>query len=793
MAEALINLEIDGKAVEVSRGATIIEAADAAGIRIPRFCYHKKLSVAANCRMCLVEVEKAPKPVPACAFPVADGMKVFTQSARALDAQRGTMEFLLINHPLDCPICDQGGECELQDVAMGYGHDVSRYNDRKRVVKDRDLGPLVSTDMTRCIHCTRCVRFGEEIAGLRELGATGRGEFMKIGTFVEKSLNSELSGNIIDLCPVGALNAKPSRMSARAWEMSQHATIAPHDSVGSNVYLHVLRGRVVRAVPRESESLNETWLSDRDRFSYQALGHEERLLSPEAIKYREPRSLDWDEALSELKDQLGRYAPDEIGAWISPTAPLEEHYLLQKLLRGLGCHNIDHRMRQADFEADEAAPLFPWLGMSHEALESLDSVLIVGCDVRREQPLAGLRIRKAALRGATVMALNPRDFEFTFPLAEQMLFDTVAMVHQLAAIAARLYELKGEAIPQDESSLRNCPVDDAAARSAERLLAGSNAGVIVGAVAHNSPYFSVISRLANIVSRLSGATLSYWPEFANSAGAWLAGSVPHRGPLGQAITGGGHHFRQMTQQPPKLLLLWNVEPEFDCHDPVAAVDALKAAECVIGFTNFASKSCREHIDYLLPLAAYAENSGTYVNAEGRWQSFEPVIAPAGDSKPGWKVLRALANTLGVDGFDYSRVTEVRDELKAMITDDFALNNRSDFSGPLQLPARPEGLFASSSVGLYCGDAHLRRAPALQATPEARSSECIMISPEQARILNLQDQSEVRLSQGERTVVLPLRRQAGIPTGSAYFQSGTRAAAAIGPAFGSVTLSPVGQE
>ncbi|MGI9301500.1 MAG: NADH-quinone oxidoreductase subunit NuoG, partial [Gammaproteobacteria bacterium] len=391
MSDDLVNLEINGKACQARRGAMIIEVADEAGIRIPRFCYHEKLSIAANCRMCMVEVEKAPKPLPACATPVGEGMKVYTQSPLAIGAQKSTMEFLLINHPLDCPICDQGGECELQDIAMGYGEDVSRYTEAKRVVKDKDIGPLVSTDMTRCIHCTRCVRFGEEIAGVRELGATGRGENMEIGTYIEKSMASEMSGNVIDLCPVGALNARPSRMAARAWELIQHASIAPHDSIGSNIYLHTLRGRVVRAVPRDNEEINETWISDRDRFSYTGLYSEDRLHAPQLKRDGQWQTVDWETALKAVAAGLLAQPAEEVGSLVAPNATLEEMYLLQKLLRGVRVGNIDHRLRQLDFSDQEHAPLFPWLGHPIADLENRDAVLLVGANVREEQPIAAHR------------------------------------------------------------------------------------------------------------------------------------------------------------------------------------------------------------------------------------------------------------------------------------------------------------------------------------------------------------------------------------------------------------------
>jgi NADH-quinone oxidoreductase subunit G len=442
MSEERVHIEIDGRPLQARRGAMIIEVADEAGIHIPRFCYHKKLSVAANCRMCLVEVERTPKPLPACATPVAEGMKIKTRSPLARDAQKSTMEFLLINHPLDCPICDQGGECELQDVAMGFGGDVSRFQERKRVVRDKDIGPLIATDMTRCIHCTRCVRFGAEVAGIRELGATGRGEHMEIGTYIEHSVDSELSGNVIDLCPVGALTSKPFRFSARAWEMLQRDTIAAHDCIGSNLHVHVRRNRIMRVVPRENEAVNETWISDRDRFSYQGLYGDDRLAAPLIKGSGGWQQTDWPTALSAaaagLRRVLAERGAQQLGALASPSATLEELYLLQRLVRGLGSHNIDHRLRQGDFRDQDVAPLFPWLGQSIAALETLDAALVVGSHTRKEQPLANHRLRKAALRGSALMFVNPVAFEFNYPVAEAVVATPAGMLQALAAIAKAL-------------------------------------------------------------------------------------------------------------------------------------------------------------------------------------------------------------------------------------------------------------------------------------------------------------------------------------------------------------------
>ena len=425
MTDDILNIEVDGKLLQARRGQMLIEVTDANDIYIPRFCYHKKLTVAANCRMCLIEVEKAPKPLPACSTPVMEGMKVQTRSKLAIEAQKSVMEFLLINHPLDCPICDQGGECELQDLAIGYGEGVSRYQESKRIVMDKNIGPLIQTDMTRCIHCTRCVRFGEEIAGLREMGSVGRGERMEISTYIEKSVSSELSGNIIDICPVGALTSKPFRFSARAWEMVQRESIAPHDSVGSNVQLHIKDDRVMRVIPAENEAINEVWISDRDRFSYEGMYSDDRLQTPMIKQNGNWQETDWETALEfvgkNLDKILSSYGSDQLGGLISPASTLEELYLFQKLLRALGSNNIDSRLRQNDFAQQDADPAFPYLGQSIASLEDLDAVLMIGSNIRKEQPMINHRLRKASLKGADVMMINSVDYEINYDVSEQII------------------------------------------------------------------------------------------------------------------------------------------------------------------------------------------------------------------------------------------------------------------------------------------------------------------------------------------------------------------------------------
>ncbi|HEY1990943.1 MAG TPA: NADH-quinone oxidoreductase subunit NuoG, partial [Gammaproteobacteria bacterium] len=536
MADELVNIELDGKPVKARKGEMIIQAADREGVYIPRFCYHEKLTVAANCRMCLVEAEKSPKPLPACATPVMEGMKVFTRSVRAIAAQRATMEFLLINHPLDCPICDQGGECELQDLAMGYGRDISRYSEKKRVVKDEDIGPLVSTDMTRCIHCTRCVRFGQEIAGIQEMGGTGRGENLRIGTYIGKAVNHELSGNIIDLCPVGALNSKPFRNRGRGWEMTQVPTVAPHDCVGSNLFGHVLRGQFMRAVPRPFEEINETWASDRDRFSYAGVHSEERLLKPMVKKSGKWQETDWETALEAavagLKETASVKGGDAAGVLASPSSTVEELYLLQKLARGLNIPHIDTRLRQADFRDDGADPVFPWLGQSVQDIERLEAALVIGSNIRKEVPLLAHRLRKAALKGAAVMFLNPRDYAVLFPVKAQVIAAAQDMVDELAAVL----KATGKPVPAHLKDVVSGQKPAAAHEQiAAELAKAERKAVLLGHLALSHPNYYDLRALAAALTEATGAKLGYISEGANSAGAWLAGAVPHRAAGGRRL------------------------------------------------------------------------------------------------------------------------------------------------------------------------------------------------------------------------------------------------------------------
>jgi NADH-quinone oxidoreductase subunit G len=661
MADDTVNIEVNGVPLKARKGQMIMQVTDPADIYIPRFCYHDKLTVAANCRMCLVEVEKAPKPLPACATPVAEGMKVFTKSPKAVAAQRATMEFLLINHPLDCPICDQGGECELQDLALGYGRDISRFSERKRVVKDKNLGPLVSTDMTRCIHCTRCVRFGAEIQGYPQMGATGRGEHMEIGTYIEHSVDHELSANIIDLCPVGALNNKPFRYHGRAWEMTQAALVSPHDAFGTNLYAHVLRGRLMRMVPRENEQINETWIADRDRFGFEGMYSADRVSRPMLRIDGNLQAVDWEVALNAAAEGLQKIAAiskASTGFLASPMGTVEELFLLAQIARGVGSGNIDHRLRQLDFRAQENEAAYPHLGIKIADVEALDGVLIVGSDLRHEMPMLAHRVRKAVIkRGAQAAFLNPRRFDYMFPVAGYVAAtDLVAELKSLVRAAA------GVANKPVPAGVGDAPVTDAHKALIAALSHGSQRAVILGTLAQRHPAYSQLKALSGALAELCGASMGCITEGPNAAGAYLAGAVPHRQPGGAPLTP-GLSARQMLESPLKAYVLFGgIEPANDLAiDPAA----LAAAELVVAVTSHLPESLRDIAHVVLPIGTFAETSGTYVNAEGQWQSWAGASKLPGESRPGWKVLRVLANLLNLHGVDYNSSEEIRDALKAL--------------------------------------------------------------------------------------------------------------------------------
>jgi NADH-quinone oxidoreductase subunit G len=719
MADDTVNIEVNGVKVVAKKGQMIMQATDPVDIYIPRFCYHDKLSVAANCRMCLVEVEKAPKPLPACATPVTEGMKVFTRSPKAVAAQRATMEFLLINHPLDCPICDQGGECELQDLALGYGRDIARFAERKRVVKDKNLGPLVSTDMTRCIHCTRCVRFGQEIQGYPQMGATGRGEHMEIGTYIEHSVDHELSANIIDLCPVGALNNKPFRYHARAWEMTQAALVSPHDAFGTNLYAHVLRGKLMRMVPRENEAINETWIADRDRFGFEGIYSSDRVTEPQVRIDGNLKTVDWEVALNTAAEGLTKITAgggDGAGFLAAPTATVEELFLLAQIARGVGSSNIDHRLRQLDFRGADGEAAFPHLGLSIADVEQLEGVLVLGSDLRHEMPLLAHRIRKAVVKhGAKVAFVNPRRFDYMFPVAA---YSTAPdLVGELSALVSAAASGAGKPVP---ASVAGTPVTDAHRALLAALSSGSRHAIFLGTLAQRHPAYAALKALSIALGSLTGASVGFITEGANAAGAYLAGAVPHREPGGAPAAKAGLTVADMAAAPRKAyVLLGGIDPAQD----LAHAQLLEGAALIIAVTTHLPESLKDRVHVVLPMSTFAETSGTYVNAEGRWQSWAGAAKPLGESRPGWKILRVLANLLNISGVDYDSSDQVRDALKALCGARVAPGALT--AAP---PAIPNGQIAAGSwvdVPPYQVDVLVRGSEALSKTKDGRVARSVL--------------------------------------------------------------------
>ncbi len=705
----MVEIELDGKKVEVPPGSMVMHAAEKAGTYIPHFCYHKKLSIAANCRMCLVDVEKAPKPMPACATPVTQGMIVRTKSDKAIKAQQSVMEFLLINHPLDCPICDQGGECQLQDLAVGYGGSASRYDDEKRVVFHKDVGPLISMEeMSRCIHCTRCVRFGQEVAGVMELGMSHRGEHSEIETFVGESVDSELSGNMIDICPVGALTSKPFRYSARTWELSRRKSVSPHDSTGANLIVQVKNHQVLRVVPLENDAVNECWIADRDRFSYEALNGPERLTQPMLKQGGEWKAVDWQTALEyvanglrQIKDQNGAGA---IGLLASPHSTVEELALAGALVRGLGSQNIDHRLRHADFGNSTGVR---WLGAPIASLSTLQRVLVVGSNLRKDHPLFAQRIRQAARKGAQVNALDAQVRDWALPVANTLVSESSSWVAALAQVAAAVAAEKGVASPWNVTS------SDTAKAIAKSLLGGERKAVLLGNGAAHHAFAASLLAVAQWIGEQTGASVGYLTEAANTVGAQWVNALPGQGGqnAGQMLTGGV-----------KAAILLNTEPAFDS---AYGVQGLDRAEMVVSLSPF--KANMDVADVLLPIAPWTETPGSFVNAEGRLQSFYAVVRPLGDTRPAWKVLRVLGNLLGLAGFE----AETAQDVLAHV---LAAKGLAGQVAPLQIPAEQFSNATTVAADLspvqgapivasiYQLDGTVRRAPSLQLTADARAAQ-----------------------------------------------------------------------
>ena len=755
----MLEIEIDGKKAQVPDG------------------YHKKLSIAANCRMCLVQVEKAPKPLPACATPVTNGMKVFTHSDLAIKAQKGVMEFLLINHPLDCPICDQGGECQLQDMSVGYGPMKSRYTEEKHVVFHKNVGPLVSMEeMSRCIHCTRCVRFGQEIAGIMELGMANRNMHSEITTFLGRTVDSELSGNMIDLCPVGALTSKPFRYTARSWELQRRKSVSPHDSVGANLVVQVKHNDVMRVLPRENEAVNECWISDKERFSYLALNSDERLTRPMVKQGGQWREVDWNVALDYvahgLKDVAREHGGDALAALAAQSSTLEELHLLAKVMRGLGSGNVDFRTRQSDFGSDFKRAGTPWLGLRLAEIKDLDAALVVGSFLRKDHPLIAQRLRQAAKKYTKVSLISLTGDDQLIDLHASLVVAPADLALALAAVVKAVAELKGAGVPAGLEGVTPC---ETSRQIAQSLIDGEKRAIFLGNAATQSPQATQLHVLALELAKLTGATLGFLGEGANTVGGHIGGALPS-----------GANARQMFEQPRKAYVLMGVEPEFDCANPQLALNALRQASLVVYLSAFKHAPALDYADVMLPIAPFTETSGTFVNIEGRVQSFNGVVKGRGDSRPAWKVLRVLGNVLNLDGFAYESSEAVRDDVLGKGAEFVSALDNGLNGVAISLPNQADGLQRIADVPINFADPIVRRAPALQQTadavaPTARISETTLAQ------LGIVAGSQVRVKQGQGEAILVARADNAIPAGCVRIAAAHASTVALGDMFGSISV------
>ncbi len=798
----MVNIEIDGKRVEVENGRTVIEAANQLGIYIPHFCYHKKLSIAANCRMCLVQVEKAPKPLPACATPVTEGMKVSTASEQAIKAQKGVMEFLLINHPLDCPICDQGGECQLQDLAVGYGASASRYQEEKRMVLPKDIGPLVAAEeMSRCINCTRCVRFGIEIGGEMELGQAFRGEHAEIMSFLSDTVDSELSGNMIDLCPVGALTSKPFRYKARTWELSRRKSISPHDSQGSNLAVQVKGNRVMRVLPLENEEINECWLSDKDRFSYEGLNSSERLTKPMIKQGGKWLEVEWQAALeyvaNGLRHTVNSSGAESIGALATPHSTLEELYLLQKLVRGLGSSNVDFRLRQSDFSGDGKQKGAPWLGMSLAEINTRDRFLLVGSFLRKDHPLLAARVRQAAKKGAQVNVLHAADDDLLMPVLNKTIASPADMAAHLAQVLKALAAIKQATLDASvQQAAQGVTPTPAAQAMAASLASGQKVAVLLGNFAQQHPQAAQLHLLAQHIAALCGAKFGFLGEAGNSVGGYLAQAVPFaasgKGQAGKP----GMNAAAMLAAPRKAYLLLNVEAELDTADAQQALSAMRAADMVVAMSAYKHQAS-EYADVMLPIAPFTETSGTFVSTEGRVQSFKGAVKPLAEARPAWKVLRVLGNLLEIPGFEYDSSETIRDEVLQGANAASKLNNdlagikieelgQTSNSVPSPQSSALTHFQRVADVPIYFSDAIVRRSAPLQATRDAQPPSAYMHSASLGN-LGMKSGEVIKVSQGLGSARLTILADDKLPHGVVRVAAGHTATAMLGAMFGTVTV------
>ncbi len=767
----MVEITIDGRKVEVPEGSMVMHAAQKVGLYVPHFCYHKKLSIAANCRMCLVDVEKAPKPLPACATPVSSGMVVHTQSERAITAQKGVMEFLLINHPLDCPICDQGGECQLQDLAVGYGGSASRYSEEKRVVFHKNLGPLVSAqEMARCIQCTRCVRFGQEVAGVMELGMLNRGEHAEITSFVGRAVESELSGNMIDICPVGALTSKPFRYSARTWELARRKSVSPHDSIGANLIVQVKNDRVMRVVPFENEAVNECWISDRDRFSYEGLNSEDRLTTP-MMRGSDGgwKAVEWAEALDAVAAGLqqikSKHGAEQIGALAAQYSTTEELALLARLVRTLGSDNIDFRLRQTDAGFDAALAGTPWLGLPLADIAKLDRVVVIGSFLRKDHPLLAQRLRQAAKTGCKIVLIDVAGDEVLMPIAERLTVTPAALPDAVAEVAVALAQANGGAAPAEFASVKP---GDVAKRIAALLAADGNTAVFLGNLAVQHPQASSLAANAQSLAQACGARLGFLTEGGNTVGAYLAGAVPQQG---------GKTAAQMFADPLKAYVVLHAEPALDADNGATALQALRSAQFNVALTPYLS-AAQDWAHIILPISPFTETSGTFVNAEGRVQSFKGTVRPLGQTRPGWKVLRVLGNALQLPGFDDESSESVRD---SVLADDLTPRLSNAIKAAPAGGRGVQGLQRVADVPIYFSDAMVRRAESLQATPAADTPDA-RVNGKTLASLGLSSGDRVRVKSASGAVELFIKLDDTLADGAMRIAAAHAATAALGSAF-----------
>jgi len=774
----MVEIELDGKKVEVPPGSMVMDAANKLGTYIPHFCYHKKLSIAANCRMCLVEVEKAPKPLPACATPVSPGMIVRSHSDKAVQAQKSVMEFLLINHPLDCPICDQGGECQLQDLAVGYGKGNSRYDEEKRVVAPKEAGPLISMEeMSRCIQCTRCVRFGQEVAGIMEFGMVGRGEHSEITTFVGKSVDSEVSGNMIDLCPVGALTSKPFRYSARPWELQRRRSVSPHDSLGTNLIVQVKGGKVMRVLPLENENINECWISDKDRFSYESLDNASRLVNPMIKQGGQWVETDWQTALEYvahgLRNIRHEHGADSIAAIGTAHSTVEELYLLQKAMRGFGVENVDFRLRQTDFALD--GQVVPSLGLPIAALSNLKRVLVVGSFLRKDHPLAALRLRAAVKSGAKLSIVHGSADDNLIPTANRFVAAPSDWLAALSEIAVAVAAAKGVAAPAGFDGIE---AGDVAKGIAATLVVDAGVelpgAVLLGNAAANHPQASQIHALAQWIAEQTGASFGYFVEAANTVGGYLVNAT-------------SNNAASLFSAPKKAYVLLNAEPELDAANPQQAIAALNGAEMVVAMSAF--KHGMDYADVLLPIAPFSETAGTFVNCEGRAQSFNGTVRPLGETRPAWKVLRVLGNLLGLSGFDYENSESIRDEALGKGNTDLSskLNNVARLAPAAASFGKGEQLERLADVPIYFADAVARRSEPLLRTADGQAP-LATISAALAEYLGVQSGDKVAVSQGQGSVVLTASVDRHLPANVVRVAAAHESTSALGDMFGPINVA-----